>query len=52
LLKTFINAANYDEKVLMWQTIIHITFLLSALAIALTDKLSQAAHASHAPSSH
>jgi uncharacterized protein (TIGR00645 family) len=39
LLKTFINAANYDVKVLMWQTIIHITFLLSALAIALTDKL-------------
>jgi uncharacterized protein (TIGR00645 family) len=41
LLKTFINAANYDEKVLMWQTIIHVTFLLSALAIALTDKLTQ-----------
>ena len=39
LLKTFINAANYSEKVLMWQTIIHITFLLSALAIAYTDKL-------------
>ncbi|GAB3356192.1 MULTISPECIES: TIGR00645 family protein [Giesbergeria] len=39
LLKTFINAANYDLKVLMWQTIIHIAFLLSALAIALTDKL-------------
>ena len=39
LLKTFINAANYSEKVLMWQTIIHITFLLSALAIAFTDKL-------------
>ena len=39
LLKTFINAANYDEKVLMWQTIIHIAFLLSALAIALTDRL-------------
>jgi len=39
LLKTFINAGNYSEKVLMWQTIIHITFLLSALAIALTDKL-------------
>ena len=34
LLKTFINAANYDEKVLMWQSIIHIAFLLSALAIA------------------
>jgi uncharacterized protein (TIGR00645 family) len=39
LLKTFINAANYDIKVLMWQTIIHVVFLLSALAIAMTDKL-------------
>ncbi len=39
LLKTFINAANYSEKVLMWQTIIHIGFLASALAIAYTDRL-------------
>ncbi len=39
LLKTFINAANYDVKVLMWQTIIHVVFLLSALAIAMTDRL-------------
>jgi uncharacterized protein (TIGR00645 family) len=39
LLKTFINAANYDEKVLIWQTVIHVTFLLSALAIAYTDRL-------------
>lgn len=39
LLKTFINAANYDEKVLIWQTIIHIAFLLSAMAIAMTDRL-------------
>lgn len=39
LLKTFINAANNDEKVLLWQTIIHVTFLLSAMAIAYTDKL-------------
>ncbi len=39
LLKTFINAANYDTKVLMWQTIIHVVFLLSALAIAMTDRL-------------
>ncbi|MBT0570391.1 TIGR00645 family protein [Curvibacter sp. CHRR-16] len=47
LLKTFINAANYDVKVLMWQTVIHITFLLSALAIAYTDKLLQASHHEH-----
>ena len=39
LLKTFINAANYTEQVLMWQTIIHVVFLLSAIAIAYTDKL-------------
>ena len=39
LLKTFINAANYDEKVLMWQTIIHMAFLLSAIAIAYADRL-------------
>ena len=45
LLKTFINAANYDEKVLLWQTVIHITFLLSAIAIAYTDKLLNSNHA-------
>ena len=45
LLKTFINAANYDEKVLLWQTLIHIAFLLSALAIAYTDKLLTSTHA-------
>jgi len=44
LLKSFINAANYDVKVLMWQTIIHIVFLLSALAIAMTDRLMGASH--------
>jgi uncharacterized protein (TIGR00645 family) len=44
LLKTFINAANYSEKVLMWQTIIHVVFLLSALAIAYTDRLLAVSH--------
>ena len=39
LLKTFINAANYTDKVLLWQTAIHIAFLLSAMAIAMTDRL-------------
>jgi len=48
LLKTFINAANYDEKVLMWQTLIHVAFLFSALAIAYTDKLLTSSH----PSGH
>jgi uncharacterized protein (TIGR00645 family) len=39
LLKTFINAEDYADKVLLWQTVIHVTFLLSALAIAYTDRL-------------
>jgi uncharacterized protein (TIGR00645 family) len=39
LLKTFINADNYTEKVLLWQTLIHVAFLLSAMAIAYTDRL-------------
>jgi uncharacterized protein (TIGR00645 family) len=39
LLKTFINADNYADRVLIAQTAIHITFLLSAMAIAYTDKL-------------
>ena len=47
LLKTFINAANYTEKVLMWQTIIHIAFLASALAIAYADRIMHPAGDAH-----
>ncbi len=39
LLKTFINAENYSVKTLVAQTAIHIAFLLSAMAIAYTDRL-------------
>lgn len=44
LLKTFINAGSYDAKVLIAQTVIHIAFLLSALAIAYTDRLTTMTH--------
>ena len=50
LLKTFINAANYEDKVLLWQTTIHVAFLLSALAVALTDRVMPAQ--SHPKDSH
>ncbi|MBS0449462.1 MAG: TIGR00645 family protein [Proteobacteria bacterium] len=49
LLKSFINAANYEPKVLMWQTLIHLTFLASAIAIAYTDKLLNDAQAGGPP---
>ena len=39
LLKTFINADNYSEKVLVAQTAIHIAFLFSAMAIAACDRI-------------
>ena len=53
LLKTFINAENTSTSVMMWQTIIHITFLLSAIAVAYTDRLlnttESGAHRRHPP---
>ncbi len=53
LLKTFINASAYDEKTLVAQTGIHITFLLSAIAIAYTDQLMQpSAHAARRRDGH
>ncbi|MCX7182603.1 MAG: TIGR00645 family protein [Nitrosospira sp.] len=39
LLKTFINASQFETKQLLWQTVIHITFVLSAVAIAFTEQL-------------
>ena len=44
LLKTFINADNYTDRVLIAQTVIHIAFLLSAMAIAYTDRLMSRDH--------
>ena len=46
LLKTFINADNYTDRVLIAQTVIHIAFLLSAMAIAYTDKMMSSAASS------
>lgn len=42
LLKTFINAAQLDDKTMKWQVIIHITFVLSAFMMAYTDKVMNA----------
>jgi len=47
LLKTFINADAYDAKTLIAQTGIHITFLLSAMAIAASDRIMPAAPQKH-----
>lgn len=39
LLKTFINAENMTEATMKWQVIIHVTFILSAIAMAYTDRI-------------
>ena len=53
LLKTFINADATEPKVLIGQTVIHLAFLLSAIAIAYTDRLLNLAqedvHRTHPP---
>ena len=52
LLKTFINADKLPEKMMVWQVIIHVTFVASAIALAFIDRITfrpdgkaQAAHA-------
>jgi uncharacterized protein (TIGR00645 family) len=48
LLKTFINAANYpNTDTMLWQTVIHCAFLVSAIAIAYTDRIVMTTHAKH-----
>jgi len=39
LLKSFINANQMTDRALMWQVIIHMIFVVSALAMAWTDKI-------------
>ncbi|CAG0959664.1 hypothetical protein MTYP_00654 [Methylophilaceae bacterium] len=39
LLKTFINAPNLDQQTMMWQTLIHMAFVISALSIAWIDRI-------------
>jgi uncharacterized protein (TIGR00645 family) len=52
LLRTFINAPHMEDRVVMIQVAIHISFLISAIAIAWTDKimmqtLSISSHTKH-----
>ena len=39
LLKSFISAGSLPEKTLLWQSVIHALFLISALAIAMIDRV-------------
>jgi len=50
LLKSFISAGTLTDKTLLWQTVIHGMFLLSAVAIALIDRLMLVPHAAKSKS--
>jgi uncharacterized protein (TIGR00645 family) len=39
LLKTFIDASKHDADTMMWQTIIHLAFVASAVALAYIDRI-------------
>ena len=48
MLQTFVNVTNTPEKTMMWQLLLHMGFLLSAIAMAYTDKiLYSTSHKSH-----
>ncbi len=38
LLQTFINASQISSETMLWQTVIHLTFVVSAVALALIDR--------------
>jgi len=55
LLRTFIEAGNlgsnragYSETGVMWQVLIHLTFVVSAIGIAYVDRLSDSGARKHA----
>lgn len=47
LLRTFIDPSQQQKDAVMWQVVIHITLMFSAMAIAMTNKLIQLAHTDH-----
>ena len=47
LLKTFINAPHMSEQTIKWQVLIHLTFVVSALVMAYTDRVATVQRAAH-----
>ena len=44
LLKAFMNVDNFSDRHLAWMIGLHVTFVVSGLAYALMDKLSDKGH--------
>lgn len=52
LLKTFINAENVTPHAVQWQVVIHLTFVLSAVALAAIDRMTISEASVHAHARH
>ena len=50
LLKQFMAVDKLDEKHIFWLVIIHVVFVVSSVLLALSDRISSAAHGHAAPS--
>ncbi|MBQ1784890.1 MAG: TIGR00645 family protein, partial [Gammaproteobacteria bacterium] len=44
LLKIFVNADNVDNDKLLWYVILHLTFVASAFAMGILDKMTRTSH--------
>jgi uncharacterized protein (TIGR00645 family) len=49
LLQIFLNLPQYSDNQVMWYTILHMTFIASALFLALIDKISKKPEKVHTP---
>lgn len=52
LLKSFINPDQHTTHAIMWQVLIHLSFLLSALIMAWVDRLTTHTHPEHFHDTH
>jgi uncharacterized protein (TIGR00645 family) len=52
LLKTFINPDQHTTHAIMWQVLIHLSFLVSALVMAWVDRLTTHTHPEHFHETH
>ena len=50
LLQIFLNVPNYTDQHILWYTVLHVTFIVSALFLALIDKISKKPQKSDGPS--
>lgn len=50
LLQIFLNIPNYENSHVLWYTVLHCTFIISALFLALIDKISKKPQKTDGPS--